>query len=409
MRLFARCLAPWANPQNDFFFHWAHSIDGFFCFCTFITFSASNLILISLKTYPLKKLHYNVDLVPTLEQRHKRVWYERIAISYIFIFMTDFKSQKAQKSVVWKDCNFIHFHIHDRFQVTKVTKECGVKGLQFHTFSYSWQISSHKRHKRVLCERIAISYIFIFMTDFKSQKAQKSVVWRDCNFTHFHIHDRCQVPKGTEECGVKGLQFHTFSYSWQISSHKRHKRVWGERIAISYIVIFMTNFTLEIKELLVDSIMWLTSLNIESELTQYYVNNQIVFRLRRPYEFSHAQIKQFKRTLFFPLDSVCHVLGRSVFSHFFIFPIHVLRNSLILFYSSVRPVLLPAWWLVLEMNLNERLWIMGFIKGLSWNRFWSTLYHLPFQCFISCVFQYRLCTATYSSLIKASFVTTVLI
>jgi hypothetical protein len=142
--------------------------------------------------------------------------------------------------------------------------------------------------------------------------------------------------------------------------------VWGERIAISYIVIFMTNFTLEIKELLVDSIMWLTSLNIESELTQYYVNNQIVFRLRRPYEFSHAQIKQFKRTLFFPLDSVCHVLGRSVFSHFFIFPIHVLlRNSLILFYSSVRPVLLPAWWLVLEMNLNERLWIMGFIKGLS--------------------------------------------
>jgi hypothetical protein len=125
-----------------------------------------------------------------LEQRHKRVWYERIAISYIFIFMTDFKSQKAQKSVVWKDCNFIHFHIHDRFQVTKVTKECGVKGLQFHTFSYSWQISSHKRHKRVWCERIVISYIFIFMTDFKSQKSQKSVVWKNCNFIYFRIHDK---------------------------------------------------------------------------------------------------------------------------------------------------------------------------------------------------------------------------
>jgi len=272
MRLFARCLAPWANPQNDFFFHWAHSIEGFFCFCTFITFSASNLILISLKTYPLKKLHYNVDLVPTLEQSHNRVCNERIAISYILIFMTDFKSQKAQKSVRWKDCNFIHFRIHDRFQVTKGTKEGDVKGLQFHTFSYSWQISSHKRHKRVLCERIAISYIFIFMTDFKSQKTQKSVVWKDCNFIHFHIHDRFFVTKVTRE--------------------------WCERIAISYIFVFMTNFTLEIKELLVDSIMWLTSLNIESELTQHHVNNQIVFRLRRPYEFSPAQIKQFNGLCF---------------------------------------------------------------------------------------------------------------
>jgi len=76
-------------------------------------------------------------------------------------------------------------------------KECGMKGLQFHTFSYSWQISSDKRHKRVWCERIAISYIFIFMTDFKWRKAQKSVVWKDCNFIHF-------------------------SYSWQIS-HLRSK------------------------------------------------------------------------------------------------------------------------------------------------------------------------------------------
>jgi hypothetical protein len=39
--------------------------------------------------------------------------------------------------------------------------------------------------------------------------------------------------------------------------------------------------------------------------------------------------------------------------------------TLILFYSSERPAVLPAWRLVLEMNLNERLWIMGFIKGLS--------------------------------------------
>jgi len=155
-------------------------------------------------------------------KRHKRVWCERIAISYIFIFMTDFKSQNAQKSVVWKDCDFIHFHIHDRFQVPKGTKECGVKGLPFHTFSYSWQMSSPKRHKRVWGERIAISYIFIFMTDFKSQNAQKSVVWKDCNFIHFHIHDRFQVTKVTKECGVKELQFHIFSYSWQIS-HLRSK------------------------------------------------------------------------------------------------------------------------------------------------------------------------------------------
>jgi hypothetical protein len=44
--------------------------------------------------------------------------------------------------------------------VTKDKKECGVKGLQIHTFSYSWQISSDQRHKRVWYEKIAISYIF---------------------------------------------------------------------------------------------------------------------------------------------------------------------------------------------------------------------------------------------------------
>jgi hypothetical protein len=47
-------------------------------------------------SYTKEIAYYSISLhvtymVPTLEQRHKRVLYERIAISYIFIFMTDFK------------------------------------------------------------------------------------------------------------------------------------------------------------------------------------------------------------------------------------------------------------------------------------------------------------------------------
>ncbi len=42
------------------------------------------------------------------------------------------------------------------------------------------------------------------------------------------------------------------------------------------------------------------------------------------------------------------------------------------------------------LDLNERLWIMGVIKGWVETGFDQLFDHLLFQCFISCVFQYRL-------------------
>jgi hypothetical protein len=71
---------------------------------------------------------------------------------------------------------------------------------------------------------------------------------------------------------------------------------------------------------------------------------------------------------------------------------------------------IPEWRLVLEMNLNERLWIMGCIKSVELKQVViKSLITSPFNASSLLHVSVPSCTATFSSLIKASFVTTVLI
>jgi len=73
--------------------------------CTFITFSASNLILLSLKTYPIKKLHYNVDLCKVCYQKN-----------------SDQKSKNIMKVVLsTESCHWVGSEFHD-FQTFLVEK-----------------------------------------------------------------------------------------------------------------------------------------------------------------------------------------------------------------------------------------------------------------------------------------------